>query len=364
VLQQETDLLFTELELTRGKNREQIARRRLAQLMGYEADPEQLRLAGKSFNATLTASLDDMLETAVRHREELQAASSRVAILGEEVAIARSGYYPQLSLEGRYTRQKETNLTREDVWRLAAQLEWPLFEWGKTSAAVRRQAARKRQAQYQRRELENSVLLEAEQAWLAVKEAEKAIAAHSRQLTTSEFTWTLMTERYGEGKVKLVDLIEAEADLLKAYHQYLTAINDLDAGLARLEAAVSRPLEPWLLPGEIHAPNLDFAAGRAKARPATRGERKSPGDKIAAAPANPPATRYVVQAGSFRVRQNADERRDFLARKFPGHRIVVTRSGDLYRVRIPGFDSNQEAQQAMVQAGITHYLVLRTSDGS
>jgi len=385
VLQQETDLLFTELDLTKSQNREQLSRRRLSHLIGKEAGLEQLRLVGKSFNATLTLSLDGVLEAAQSQREELLAAASQVAVLDEDVAIARSGYYPQVSLEGRYTRQKETNLTREDVWLLAAQLEWPLFEWGRTAAEVRQRTARKRQAQYQRRELENTVLLEAEQIWRAVKEAEQAVAAHAKQLTTSEFRWSQQVELYAEGNIQLADLIEAEADLLKAYHNYLMAINTFDGELARLEAAASLPLTPYLLPGTIYTPDLDFAAGRSKVVPSLKASDKSAGVKSVSSTlpsrgtdtevATPPSlhpvavdkqtilavSNYTVQVGSFKNRRAAENQALLLGQKIPQHSIVLTRAGDFHRVRIVGFASKQEVQQTMVQAEISDYLILRTN---
>jgi|LGVD01.1.fsa_nt_gb outer membrane protein TolC len=384
VLQQETDLLFTELDLTRSQNSEQLNRRRLAHLIGNEVGLGQLRLVGKSFNAALTLSLADVLAAALRQREELLAAASRVEVLGEEIAIARSGYYPQFSLEGRYTRQKETNLTRDDAWLLAAQLEWSLFEWGSTNAEVRQKAARKRKAQYQRRELENAVLLEAEQVWRAVKEAEQAIAAHDKQLKTSEFRWSLVVERYAEGNVQLADLIEAEADLLKAYHQYLMAINNLDADLARLEAAASLSLEPYLLPGTIYTPEQEFAATRSdlslplKASGTSTDVRpKKPvdassgtgADVVAPSPLqtvsadnHPTLERfnYAVQVGSFKNRRNAESQVLLLEQKIPQHSIVLTKAGDFHRVRIVGFSSKKDAQKATAQAGIPDYLILRT----
>lgn len=377
LLQQETDLLFTELKLVKGVNRDQLARRRLVQLMAYEGDPEQLVLSATSFNAVLTMSLDDALTAAEQYREDLGAAATQVDILGEEVTIARSGYYPQISLAGKYTRQKETNLTREDVWSVAAQLEWPLFEWGRTRAEVRQKKAQKRQAAYQRRELENAVRLEAEQTWRAVKEGEKAIIAHHKQLLAGEYGWALTAERYAAGKVKLVDLIDSEAELLKAYHEYLMAINDLHAGLANLEAAVSRPLVPWLLPADMYTPSINFMAQRARSPlhaeqaivrsgVAEKAEEILVSQKIkpstvesAETGSAEPLPAFVVQAGSFKNQRNAEQLRKELTQKFPDRKVLMATAGEFHRVRIVGYNSKQEARQAMAQAGVSPYLILK-----
>ena len=256
VLQQETDILFTELELFKGKNREKIALSRLRNLIRYEGNDDPV-LKGNSFNGTLTAPLDEVREAALNNREELKASLSRVAAAEEEVSIARSRFYPQASLEGKFTQQTETNIARPQVWTLTAQLEWSLFDWGRTNSEVRQKVARRQKANYDREELKNTVRLEAEQAWGSLKECEMAVAAHKKRVTTEENRLHLTADRYAEGKLKLAEVIEVEAQFIKAYNEYLAAINDLDVGLANLETAAAQSMEPWLRNEVIYEPDVD-----------------------------------------------------------------------------------------------------------
>jgi outer membrane protein TolC len=392
VLEQETDIAYTELELYKGKNREEIARSRLRNLIRYEGRDGPI-LKGSSFNGTLVASLVEIQDAAVANREELKASHLRIAAAEEDIAIAKSAYYPQASLEGKFTQQSDTNITRPQVWMLTAQLEWSLFDWGKTTSEVRKKAAQRQRAQYEREELENAVLLETEQGWLSVKEMEKSVTAHKKRVATDEYRLTVTAEKYAEGKVKLADVIEREAEFTKSYNEYLVAINDLDADLARLEASTSVSLVQWLRAEEIYKPDLDSLEKKMKKLPPKKLEGTS--EYIPVAPnqndtdagpmslavksvshpvvkhfsvaaeareLSPPAS-IVVQMASFKSRKPAYKYMKGISRKIRGRKFAVITLGKFYKVRIKGFRNADEAADVMKSADIKDYLVLRENHG-
>lgn len=392
VLEQETDILFTELELDKGKNREDIARSRLRNLIQYkEGDGPMLK--GSSFNGILAVSLAEVREAAVGNREELKASQSRIAAAGEDIAIARSGYYPHASLEGKYTQQSDTNITRPQVWMIMAKFEWSLFDWGKTTSEVSKKVAQQQRAQYEREELEKAVQLEAEQGWRSVKEMEKAVAAHKKRVTTEEYRLRVTTDKYGEGKMKLADVIEREAEFVKAYNEYLEAINDLDADLARLEASTSISLAQWLHAEDIYKPDFDTLEKRLKELPSKKKEgalenipvepKKSetgavPGSLAEKSEKHPVDTHHsvaaearlvsppapiVVQTGSFKARKAAYKYMSRISRKVQGKKLVMIPHRNFYKVRIEGFKSTDEVEAIMKNADIKDYLVLRENHG-
>ena len=392
VLQQETDILFTELELFKGKNREKFARSRLRNLIRYKGNDGPV-LKGNSFNGTLTAPLNEVREAALNNREELKASQSRVAAAEEDISIARSRFYPQASLEGKFTQQTETNITRPQVWTLTAQLEWSLFDWGRTNSEVRQKVTRRQKAHYEREELENTIRLEAEQAWGSLKECEMAVAAHKKRVTTEENRLHLTAERYAEGKLKLAEVIEVEAQFIKAYNEYLAAINDLDVGLANLETAAAQSMEPWLRNEVIYEPDVDSIEKKIKdlsaikrqtvpedlpykkdiivadAGPVTSREKpvattvKTRHAAVVASPVSASPARITVQVGSFKARRDAYRYMKNVSAKLRGRKIAIYPNGDYFKVRIAGFTSKEEAEGAMITSGITNYLILRKTDG-
>ena len=392
ILQQETDIQFTDLELYKGKNREALGLSRLKQLI-QAPDDEELRLQGSPTNGILTASLDEVKGAATTNREDLKAARAQGQAADEDVAITKSGFYPHAALQGSFIQQKETNISRPQVWLLAAQLEWPLFEWGKTRAELRQKAAQKQKVSYESEELRKDVLLEVERIWRTVKEREKAVKAQEKRVKTSEYRLNLATEKYAEEKVKLSDVIAMEAEFIKDCNEYSMAINDANGEFARIEASTSSLLGPWIKGEEIYHP--DFDAHSKKLQELLKKKRKTKveggaDDNVAvnslpettagsgaeaAAPQardagrRAPRPRAVscspveVQVAAFKTRKQAELCRRALAKSSGEREVRIVSNGGFHKVRIKGFCANAEVEETMKSSGIKEYLIVKASHG-
>lgn len=256
VLRQDADVAFAELEITRGVNREQLALSNLNQLINY-TDQDDLQLHGMPGAVALVVSLEEVKRHAVANAKELKVAGTRIKGAEEDISIARSSYYPQISVQGSYMRQRETNITRDDVWLFTANLDWPIFEWGKTAAEVRQKAARKQKLQYDHEESVLSTSLEVERAWRRVRELEQALGAHEKRVRAVEYMAEQMGERHAEGTVKLAEVIEAESQFIREYNDYLAAANDLNSAVASLELAGSGVLSEWFENKPLYIPPVN-----------------------------------------------------------------------------------------------------------
>ncbi|HOP40975.1 MAG TPA: TolC family protein, partial [Geobacteraceae bacterium] len=365
VLRQETDVLFTELELMKSRNRAATAQARLKDLIHYTGSDE-LSLLGKPFNGILTPTLQEMRESAVAHREELQSCRSRVSMANADVSIARGGFFPQASLSGSFLQQKETNLTRPQVWLLTATIDWPIFEWGRTINDVRRATAKKQKEEYLLDEAARRVALEAEQAWRRVKEEEKAVAAHENNIKTFEYALNRDLDKFAEGKLKLSDLLETESAFIKAHNRYLAAVNTLDTELARLEAATSFSIESWIMPKPVYHVDLDVFSNRLNALVQQRKEKKNANGRkpVAKPPRNPEqpesrqttisdsAPKYDIQAGSFKSLRNAQAVQRSICKNARAAKLRIVHVGKFYKVRITGFITPAEAEATARRLGI------------
>ena len=325
VTRAEADVAYSELELRQALNREQLAASELRKL-AYLPAAEKIEPLGKPVNVSLAASLEEVLQTMLRNREELKVAELRMQRADDDIAIARSDYYPQASLQGIYTQQKETNIVRPEVWMLVARLDWSLFEWGKTRADVGRKLAHKQRAHYELEEIQRAVALEAEQAWLTVVEKAHEVKAFQKQLQAKEAGLATVHNKYAEGEVKLVDLIEAEAEFSRSFNSYLMSVNELNAAVSRLDVAVSGASDAWFRTEELYVPVVKVATGApqkkavqppsvprvtksivanpapsssVEEKPAIDNVKVSPALSAQAEPTAPPATdvpvRYVIQ---------------------------------------------------------------------
>jgi outer membrane protein TolC len=382
VLRQETDILFAELEVMKNRNREETSRTRLKNLV-HHTGSDELSLKGDFFNGILTSSLQEIREAAADRREELRSGKARVRMAHEEVAVAKGGFFPQASLSGTFLQQKETSITRPQVWMLTATLDWSIFEWGRTLSNVRRAAAQKQREEYRLDEVAREVALEAEQSWRMVKEAEKAVAAHENNVRTFEYGLDRVLKNYAEGKVKLADLLETEAELIKANNRYLASINSLDTELARLEAATSSPIDTRTVPRPIHRPDFDAFSrqisslvrkrkGHAAAPAAIKPADTEQTAKVPTQPLSAPATNkgsadaaspVAIQVGSYLSLKNAEETRKTVLKNARGNEVRIVPVGKFHKVRILGFRDSLEAENLAQQMGIRSYLIVRTANG-
>jgi outer membrane protein len=386
VLRQETDILFTELELLRSKNREATARARLANLIHHD-ESTALLLAIDSVNGRLTATMQELRETALGNRKDLQAGQKRAAMAVADVAIARGGFYPQVALTGSFLQQRETGIARPQVWSLTATLDWSLFEWGKSVNDVRRATARKEQEQYRLDETTRQVAQEAELAWRTVMEEELAVAAHENQVKTTEYRLGREMKQFAEGQLKLADLLESEAEFSKAHNGYLAAVTTLASERARLEYVTATSLESSTIPQPLYQPDMTLIAKRLTTVVQQRLGKASPRTTAAAAPTGkasatptppvkhetpviiPPAQpavtggHFAIQAASLTSLNNARELRDRLSRKTGGKKVTIITDGKFNKVRITGFNTKEEAELLAENLGITNYLVIRTANG-
>jgi outer membrane protein len=345
ILGLEADLSLARAELYRLQSREVSALARLKQLLAMDQeDPVVLR--HPATYAVAAVPLETVQASALQNRADFSSLGARVEEAGEEAAIARSDLFPQLLLQGGYTWQKETNISREEVWMVGAQLEWKLFDWGQTTAEVRMAQARKRQVEHRREDARRGLLVEAGNAWRLTKELEETVAAHEMRVAAAELTLDQAMIKASEGKMKRSDLMERALDLLAACNAYRIAINNLAMAQAELESAAALSLAEWLSPRPVYAPKVDPLSVR-DGRPApgvvapSRGQESSfskPGKE----------SRFVVQVGSFAKRSNAENLRSSLLEKISDRTIEIhPQRGGTYQVWIADCETAEEARSVL-----------------
>jgi outer membrane protein len=388
VLIAETDLAAAELELFKVKNGEDLALSRL-KLLTYLKEDGAITLKEKPVTGFLVVSLEEAKEAAVAQREEIKMSMRQIGAAGEDIEIAKSGFYPRTSLQGSVTLQKETTITRPDVWMVTAQVDWPIFEWGKTKSSVKKAESVKQRRQYEHEDLTKAVLFEAEEAWREVKEKEKEVEFREKKLKATESRLKTAAEQYAEKTIKLADLLEREVELTKTYDEYIIAANDLNIAFARLEVATSVTNAEWFTITELYQPDFDGLSRMTKEAFSGKAERarenKSTRDaaietgRIArepsvvksvdavptVAPMVSPYPAYVIQASSFRTRQNAREfGRKLMKRiELKGRKITVRKRGNFYKVRIMGFNSKAEAKAFTEKFAIKNSIIVKSVDG-
>lgn len=224
-----------EMTIVQTNNNYQLALLDLSQLIELET-PEGFLLEPPAVELNLSPLTppDEIFQTAVGNKASIQAAQYRLDGSQHSIRIARSAFFPQLSLSGSlgtnyystinrtFSQQMNDNFSKYVGFNLSV----PLFNRFATRNRVR--TARLQQENYSL-ELDNvkkTLYKEIQQAWYNAAAADsKYTSSHTATLANEE-SFKLMSEKYDNGKANAVEYNEAKQNLMKAQSDELQAKYD------------------------------------------------------------------------------------------------------------------------------------------
>jgi outer membrane protein TolC len=219
----------------------EIARAALNLAMGRDLDvpielPETLEPRPEG-----DQTLESLVEQAVASRPDLEAAESRARTAERMIRIQKAGYLPEVGLVGSYEANAEDFVGGDGTnWSVMAAARFTVFDGRATRARVRQARERHDGARRMNEFLRHAVGLEVRQAWYEVQAARKRLEQTVRAVEMSGESLRIVEDRYREGLVTLVELLEAENALTRARTREVAARRDLLTGQATLDLAVGR----------------------------------------------------------------------------------------------------------------------------
>ena len=215
--------------------------------------------------STALSAQADTLETALAKAYEynpaLKAARAATSAIDENVAIAKSGYRPTLSIDGGYSDSKiNTNRSEHGTAQrpidgyersLAATISQPIFSGFQTVNSVSSAKSSVKAAQASLMSTEQSLLLNAATAYLNVlrDEAIVRLQKNNEKLLKKELEET--RERFKVGEVTTTDVSQAEASYASAQSQRISAEGDLEASKAIYKQIIGEEPKETTDPKEI-----------------------------------------------------------------------------------------------------------------
>ncbi len=194
--------------------------------------------------------LSSLLDEAVKNRPEIKMLDVALhqARLGEK--LARSGYYPKVYLVGQYQQQGEDLRATENDFQnsfnasLGVQIQWPLFESGKTVADTAR-ALHERLALVEKIQgVKDSVMLEVKDAFEKLHVAKKNIVTAEVALEQARENYRITNLQYQEQMTTSTEVLDAQTYLTQAQVNYYNALYGYHIARAELERAVGGSSHP------------------------------------------------------------------------------------------------------------------------
>ena len=215
-----------------------------ARLRRGEAEAEQTRadlgvarellefLTGKTvlsvrddLDVPMTPKTSEELAFYVPGRADVLAAREAVTAAQKKVAVARSGYWPSVSLEGNsYTQKTAAN---PSDWDVTLKMSVPVFQGTQTLGKVHEASALATQAELELSETTRRALMEIRQAYVQWESAYNRVAALKKAVDATEENYQLQAADYRLSMVSNLDVLQALADLHGIRRDYIDAVTDL-----------------------------------------------------------------------------------------------------------------------------------------
>lgn len=243
------DVLKANVALAEAVQKERVAAKQLITLSSQlnqllDVDIQtQIALQDKKVFIQPVPSLEELYSQAERQRPELIALDTAILQAEEGIRAAQSRYYPSIFAFGQYYREGEDFLgqnnpfTNEQNASIGVQIQWNWFEGGKTAAAAKEYKYRKRSLQEQRRDLENQIEVQVEDAYEQLNVARANIHTAETALTQARENERMTTLQYQEQLVIFLEVLNARVFVLESSVNYYQALYGYQMARADLERA-------------------------------------------------------------------------------------------------------------------------------
>jgi outer membrane protein TolC len=244
------DLLKAEVELANAVQNlvraENSARNVRAFFNNLLARPTHLPVSVEDISAyqPLLFNLEGAMDKALLHRPEIKLVNIALLQADQQIRLARSRYYPEVSVSYDYIKEGDelgvsgSQFHDDERWQAGALLTWTFWEWGKTKNAVRERMSEKLQLLETRENVRQNISLELIQAGLELDQADKNIPTTRKAVEQAEENLRVTQERYKAQVTTTTEVLDAQALLTRARTNYFNALIDHHLAKARLQRAM------------------------------------------------------------------------------------------------------------------------------
>jgi len=233
------DLLQTQIEqrkaeedLTAAENQLQIARKRLAQLLGDSSKNYAVSTPKK--NPDPETELDKLINTALEKRAELSSLEINQQILKKQMELEGNPYRPQIALNGSYNWQGSELDFSDGSWNVTLNGSISLYDGGKANLKEDKKKIEINNLQNSKADLLESIKIEIEDTLLSLKHSAEMIKLEQLSLENAEENLELTNKSYQAGIGTNIDVINAQTAYKQAQISLLQAEYNYEINLYKL----------------------------------------------------------------------------------------------------------------------------------
>lgn len=261
LLRAEAELAGSESDLISAENILRIARTRLAETARLKGEfdiaepdkPLDIKALEETFvhdipfnKECALVMLDCLKNEAMIRRAEIRSLEMDRKIAEDNVTYAKGTYWPDLSVEGVYSRQENepsSSFGIDERLYGGLRLDFPFFEGGLKKAEVSEARAKLRQAEYRISDRESSISTEVENSYYTVKTAVSVLTKRHAEVEYAEHNFNAVTKQFQHGLADGIDVIDANTLLVTSERERANAEFTYRLALLRLQRSTGTLLE-------------------------------------------------------------------------------------------------------------------------
>lgn len=236
VTKAEVDLSNARLNLLTAENNLQVARVNLNNAMGLPSAPPYTIEDSFTF-VKYDMTFENALAAAYTNRSDLQALIASKEAAMKTVELFKKNYYPVLTGNASYF-YGGPDFPLEREWTAGAALNFPLFTGYSTKYQIGEAKASVNVLNANETSLRQSILLEIQQDFLALREAEDRIATAELAVRQATENYDIANGRYAAGVGSPIEVTDALVALSNAKLTHIAAIYDYKTAQATIEKAM------------------------------------------------------------------------------------------------------------------------------
>ena len=243
VLEAKVDVSEAEQELISARNRVDTLESRLNMLLGLPRNMEVV-YEGRLEFVPFTLDLDESRDRALQNRPDIIIADKSIQMALQDERITASDMYPHVGATFDVFRRGDdptvSGSAMEDrsEWRAGVQMQWTLFEWGRTYYAREqaRQETRQLVAEYE--DLLQNVSFEVKSDYLLIQESRQRIKVARQGLEEAKESYRMAQARYEAQVGTSTQVLDAQANLTAAEARLINAESDFLKAVASIYRAM------------------------------------------------------------------------------------------------------------------------------
>jgi outer membrane protein TolC len=240
VIKSEVQVSNARLDVVKAENALLSAKASLAAAMGQPVTTNfDVAVQDKGLIPFLP-SFKDVLLVAYDQRPELKGSRAKIESAKANIDQAKSGLYPNLSLDASYGWQQGEISPSEKKWSVGLTVGIPIFEQLTAKSKVNQAAANLAGLKATETQTTRNIELDVQQAWLSLKEAMERLDVTKKTLEQAEEDMRVSEGRYKEGLGNILEVIDAQTALTQAKTNNVVALYDIENAGAKLDRAIGK----------------------------------------------------------------------------------------------------------------------------